>query len=256
METNRRMGRGMTWLAGLFCTALTPMAWGAEEVAVVPAPDSAIGTGHGVSALDVIGPDAIVPIPENYTVTTHVYREGEGTSTLAALPEKLIYSNTLGQRILKFNIPNRRYADDIVTDSVNGCNLTRYIVRVNGGVPNGFGEFSCKTALFEGCPTSAGGGVLIPGTEGDFQGMADDITEMHDLVVDVSASPIPIPPTVWVRVECNTALSGWVGSVPAELGFTQDRFFHPATGCDSRLGPTFYAGFYLQIYADDPPAMP
>lgn len=258
METNRRMGRSATWLVGLICTAITPIAYSADEAAVAPETVLAPGAGAGmaISAMDVIPPEDIVPVPEHFTVSTHVYRDGQVVQNLSALPEKQIYSNSLGQRILRFGTPNRRIADDLITDSINGCNLSRYVVRVNGGVPNGVGEFSCKTALFTGCPSVANGLSPIPGTEGEFEGLPDDSTEMHDLVVDVSSSPVPIPPTVWVRVECSTAASGWVGAAPAEIGFTQDRFFFPTTGCDSFLGPTFYCGFYTQIYADDPPAMP
>lgn len=208
------------------------------------------------------------PLPEARRIFTHTYRAGHITTRVdtpdaanaaahAGLPqEKLIYSNTSGTKIFKFGSPNRRIADDLQTDVISGCDLSRYLVRVNGGVQHGVGEFSCTVSLHSICPSTANGNVLIPGTDAIFTGLTDDNTDYHDLVLDFSLNPIPMDTTFWVRVSCTTAASGWVvGAVP-EVGFTKDEFFFPTTGCNSFVGPTLFLGFYAQIYVLHDPFSP
>jgi len=218
----------------------------------------------GIDQIDEL--DAfIIELPPAKHIHTHVYRNGSITSRVeeidialprasrAGMAEELVYSNTGGQKMLRFNVPNRRYADDIQSDALNDCPLSRYLVRVNGGVANGTGQFTCKVSLFTACPSPSGGGVLIPGTDATFSGLLDDSANYHDLIVDVSQILVPIPPALWVRVECNTAEASWVGNSFAEVGYSRNRFYFPNTGCDSFLGPNFVSNFYAQIWvANDP----
>lgn len=230
-----------------------------------PVADDPLGaTDTDVTTLDELE-SLVVPLPEARQIHTHVYRNGVVTSTIAEaasagaaaradLPgEKLIYSNTNGNKIFRFVVPNRRYADDLQTDALSGCNLSRYAVRVNGGVMNGTGEFSCTIGLYIDCPPPRGTGALIPGTNATFAGLTDDSTVFHDLVLDLSATPISIPVNLWVQVSCDTGPAGWVGGAPAEVGFTQDVFSHPSVGCNSFLGPSFFSGFFVQIWASSDP---
>lgn len=205
------------------------------------------------------------PLPEAKRIYTHTYRAGHITTRVdspgvpaaaahAGLPqEKLIYSNTGGTKFLKLGIANVRVSDDLQTDAICGCDLSRYLVRVKGTVPHGVGEFSCTVSLHSICPSTPNGNVLIPGTDAIFTGLTDDSTDYHDLVVDVSLNPIPIDSTVWVRVTCDSSSAGWVGGAPAEIGVTSPYFFYPLTGCNSFLGPNFFSGFYSQVWVNDDP---
>lgn len=192
------------------------------------------------------------PLPS----TTRVIRHVNGTNGVAVAgagpDDRLIYSNTLGTL---YYAPRRnlRFADDLGTTSVNGCNMTKYLVGVTGGVTNGIGVFSCRVRLYTGCPNTNGGfGTLIPGTEREFTNLPDDVALVHELVVDLSDAPLPIPPTVWCRVDFDTDQAGWVVGAPAEIGFSGDVYDHAFTGCGTSFGgwpKRVHASFYAQVFA-------
>ncbi len=269
----RKTSLVLALMAAWFANGCAQAAHAAEPTGDQPA--GAVGVadmdGQVATARDALSLaelEALVePVPEARRVFTHTYRAGQVTSreetadgraaSQAGLPgEELIYSNTGGTGIFKLGVPNQRMADDLQTDALVGCDLSRYVVRVNGGVVNGTGQFACKTALYDGCPSAGGGATLISGSDATFPALGDNSADFHDLVVDVSLNPIPIPIQLWVRVECDTALAGWVAGIYPELGFSKDSFFFPPTGCDSFLSSTFYGGFYAQIYAVDDPLAP
>ncbi|MBI4716305.1 MAG: hypothetical protein HY763_00715 [Planctomycetes bacterium] len=252
METMRKLRFGMVALlvgAGLLWAA--PLARAAAPVGNEVAAASADGPDVEQILLETIEAQKLVPLPENVRVSRRL-ADGVAPSgvTASSLVDKLIYSSTQG---LLLYPPGRniRVADDVTTDAVNSCGMTRYVIRVSGGVPNGSGEFTTKVGLWTGCPPPQGTGTLIPGTEFTFSGLSDDAAEVFDLEIDVSSAPVAIPPTVWVRVQFDTNSAGWVVGSLAEKGFSADIYHHPSTGCSTWFGGCpICAVFYVQIYAD------
>ncbi|MHC4695398.1 MAG: hypothetical protein ACYTFA_01500 [Planctomycetota bacterium] len=214
---------------------------------------------------------------------------GEGTCPDEA-NDKLIYSN-LGnpaqQMVYRPPYAGVRIADDIVTNAVAACEIHKYLIRVNGGVPNGWFEyFDTRIALTTYCPSLDCWGPTIPGTELSFTRTAD-INDIWELEVDFCdpnigicsdgracrfvddlfgsgvgcedgsecmerSEPVVIPSQVWLRVEFSTNTAGWLVGAPPVVGFSTDNYDHMFAGCNTWFGgyPTWsHASFYAQIHA-------
>ncbi len=256
MDTIRRNMPGACWIIAL-AAAVGTSAASAQSTEDVNASAAAAMMGEpeqAVMAAD-FDPSDLIPLPEVTRVTRWEGAPGQSPQAVSstALVDKLIYSSTLGTLIYPPGV-NRAIADDIVTDAIDVCDLRKYIVRVNGGVPNGTGDFTARVDLMTACPYGGAGGVLIPGTQVLFTDLPNDITEIHELVVDLSSMPIEIPPRVWLRVMFNTSTAGWVVGAPPERGFSADAYAHPFTGCNTWFGGYSdrpHATFYSQFYADE-----
>ncbi len=201
-----------------------------------------------------VAAEELLPLPAATQLLRHVARPDGSITTTAGDPPpgKLVYSNTFGQ-LLYPPLANRAIADDLTTTAVGTCALRQFMVRVGGRVPNGTGEFACRVRLFDGCPSTSGGQV-IPGTGFWFEHLSDSDTAWHDLVVDFSDSPIPIPPTVWLEVMFTTDTAGIVVGTLPEVGFSARQFFHQFLGCSAIVGPvdgSIYASFYARLFVDD-----
>lgn len=254
-------------MPSLFCAETSALA--AEGRAIHPATVGAVAATEQMSQLAEPQLDdlqtLISPLPTAELIYTHVNRNGIVTTSLVAADaeantihkgtpgERLIYSNTNGNKVLRIGVPNRPFGDDIGTNAGDGCQLTRYLVRVNGGVQGGTGTFSCKVSLWDRCPETQTGSLMILGTEADFTGLTDDSTSFHDLILDLSDSSITIPPNFWIRLEFDTSTAGWVGATYPEVGFSTDKFYYRTTGCYSYLGPAFTSSFFAQFYVNDNP---
>ncbi|MBI4717800.1 MAG: hypothetical protein HY763_08360 [Planctomycetes bacterium] len=199
--------------------------------------------------------EELVAVPTGAEILRHVARDGrvivEAGELKAATGEKLIYSNT-GGTLAYWPGRNIRVADDVATIASEPCNLTRYAIKVTGGVPAGTGVFTCKVSLWTDCPPPQGTGTLIPGSEMTFAALSDNAARLHELVVDVSASPVAIPPVLWVRVQFDTPSAGWLVGAPPELGFSGDFYYHSSVGCHAWFGGgSIYSALFVQVFATD-----
>jgi len=246
------------------------------------------GVKHNASAQVILAgeipADRLRPLPASAQVITH--HAGGSRQAVDGLSgddsQRLVYGNTLGWRIYP---PGNmvRIADDIHTEAIATCELTKYLIGVIGGVADGDGEFDVIVSLFDQCPrTLPWDAPAIPGTEMKFTGLADDLSIVHELVIDysnpnigicddmracridaqdcldgsacVQGPPVIIPPSVWLRVEFSTNEAGWIVGAPATRGFSADRYDHLYVGCNSWFGgyPEHpHASFYAELYAAD-----
>ncbi|UCE60275.1 MAG: hypothetical protein JSU63_00710 [Phycisphaerales bacterium] len=237
-----------------------------------------------VLLIDEIDPDQLRPLPAEVRVIRHFAGGNPGLRDAGAdRPGKLVYSNTLGTYLYS---PGRYYriGDDIYTTSIEPFELNRYLIRVSGGVEDGDETFDVTVVLMEECPVllpyNAPG---IPGTELTFAGLEDDLSVIHELVIDFEDSNLGIctdekacriseqdcddgspcvardskpviPPHVWLRVEFSTRRAGWIVGMPATVGYSADRYYHVIVGCDIRFGgyPSRpHASFYSEFFAQD-----
>lgn len=228
--------------------------------------------------------DRLRPLPARTVVVTHhatASGAADGAQTRAGDPPKLVYSNTQG--LLLYH-PGRviRIADDIFTTLADDCELSRFVVRVNGGVNGGGGTFDTTVSLVEECPNILPHNAsAIPGTEITFAGLDDDANIVHELHVDYADNdlgicddgracwiseqnctdgsacvdgPAPvIPPTVWLQVEFTTDDAGWLVGEPASTGFSKDGYSNPLNdNCNNWFGgyPSRpHASFWAEVYA-------
>lgn len=164
---------------------------------------------------------------EGWTIQHVVVGAAADAAQLAAAPETLVYSNTLGQTAVGYG-PGAPIADDLITIGSDGCVLSGYEFQVNGNSEGeGSGPFGVDFALYDGCPHD--GGTIISGTEGH----ADLPTAgEYEIVFQASAdADIPIPSTVWLQVVFDREHAGWVGGAPALVGYSDDVFDHPQLSC-------------------------
>ncbi|MHC4695351.1 MAG: hypothetical protein ACYTFA_01265 [Planctomycetota bacterium] len=209
--------------------------------------------------------------------------------------DQLIYSN-LGsptqQMVYRPPIRYTRVADDIFTNAVATCEIDKYLIRVNGGVPNGwFQKFTTRVALTTYCPSTDYWGPTIAGTDLSFTRTAD-INDIWELEVDFCdpnigicadrracrfvddafesgagcsdgsecmerTAPVIIPSQVWLRVEFSTGTAGWLVGAPPIRGFSTDQYDNMFTGCATWFGgyPAHpHSSFYAQFYS--PPTCP
>ena len=92
------------------------------------------------------------PLRPNTPVTQ--LRAGDtGAGSIAAVAEKLVYSNTLGTDILQLH-PSGIVADDLTLLVTNGCPLMRFKFRVIGQAVQGSlgGPYQIEYALHHNCP--------------------------------------------------------------------------------------------------------
>lgn len=212
--------------AGLTIMAVTGVAFAAAPIEIdrmawqdAETGASHRGVDHGIRSVGA-GDTPLSPLPATTQLLSHTARPDGSTTTAAADPPpgKLIYSST---NSIYYYPPreNITVALPVFTTAVSTCDLQRYVLRVTGGVINGTGEFTCRVRLLDGCPFAGAGGQPIPGTERWFENLPDDFTILHDLVVDVSDSPIPIPPLVWVEVRFTTNKAAIVTTAMPEIGY-------------------------------------
>ncbi|MBI4717503.1 MAG: hypothetical protein HY763_06845 [Planctomycetes bacterium] len=212
-------------------------------------PGSVAGSEAAAQALPRVIPGGARIVRHVAEGSSGIVGEGEaGTAT----GERLIYSNTGGTLAYPPGA-NVRVADDLVSEAVGACGLTRYRVAVTGGVPSGTGVFSCTVALWTGCPPPQGTGTLIAGTESTFTGLSDDAAVVHELEVDLSGAQVSVSPTIWVSVQFDTPTAAWIVGSSAEIGFSGDYYHGPQLGCKSWFGGCpVCASFYIQLFAEEP----
>ena len=223
------------------------------------------------------------PLPQEYRVQEHYDDRYAGRVAGTCGEEKIIYSNTDGQFLYR---PRRgvRVADDLFTALVDSCTVSTLRVRVTGGVEGGGGVFHADVSLFDKCPESdfesdfsSDNGTIIPGTYARFSDLEDDLTLLHDLVLDYSdrgicddgtkcqvslqncvdesvcqPDPIQIPPTAWVRIRFDTDDARIVFGSPATTGFSVDGYDDPQAHCVAWFAgwPTFpHASFWIEMTA-------
>jgi hypothetical protein len=167
--------------------------------------------------------------------------------TAGAGEADLVYSNT-GSNLYFPPGVGRRIADDISTVGVCACTLDRYNFTVTGN-GDGTGEgFTVEYGLYEGCPND--GGTLIVGTEG-IADIPDNGT--HMVVVEIPDGSIQLPPTVWLAVEFNNTVGGWLVGEPPEIGFSLDVYDFPSFPCTANVGASLFASFAAQVYCEPIP---
>ncbi|MFQ5591854.1 MAG: hypothetical protein ACE5HE_11880 [Phycisphaerae bacterium] len=229
----------------------------------------------------------LVPVPPGAKVVTHYAGGKQSQRAPAGAPPKLIYSNTGDPFQTFFYRPPLsllRVGDDIFTDAVSECPISKYQIQVNGGVENGFFQrFDALVALTTYCPSTDYFGPTIPGTKFWFRDLMADIGTIHTLVIDFNdpnlgicsnddgcrinaqdcgdgsecvarTEPVIIPSQVWIRVEFTTSTAGWIVGAPPVVGFSADQYDHLFTGCNTWFGG--YPGhphgsFWAQFFAPD-----
>ncbi|UCE59544.1 MAG: hypothetical protein JSU63_19135 [Phycisphaerales bacterium] len=137
---------------------------------------------------DDISSDRLRPLPADARVITH-YAAHPGkqeveSSTVGTPDDKLVYSNTNGAHVYS---PGRFYriADDLYTNLTGFCQLSGFSLRVNGGVEDGGGTFDVTIRLQKACPNTVPYNAPgIPGTEFTFAALDDDMSVLHDLIID------------------------------------------------------------------------
>jgi len=162
--------------------------------------------------------------------------------------ETLIYSNTLGNRVLAPG-PFVRISDDLMTVAGEGCLLDRYEVLVDGNADGtGFGPFAVEVSLYDRCPLD--GGVRLPGTLRSVQ-----LPDAGVYLIEVPISPdeqVVLPVTMWLGVRFNRNGAGWVMGAPPLVGYSGNLFELGYFGCSWWLG-TYpeapHASFYAQVFA-------
>ncbi len=153
------------------------------------------------------------------------------------------------------NNPHIQIGDDAALAALAGCELDRYVLKVNGNTDGSAeGPYSVDAALYTACP-----GVLgvtpIPGTE-CHKDLPDD--GAHIVVCDAAEGTILPSSNVWVglrfsRLHCAVAVGA-----PATKGFSADLLDFPGFACTANLGgfkpQTKYdyygkhASFFLEVY--------
>ncbi len=256
------MSRSCFGVLGVILTvmALTGTAYAAAPMGIDPQASEYALTGatrledDKVVPSPAAGDPPLLPLPAITQVLRHVARPGGSITTTAGDPPpgKLIYSST---NSIYYYPPRANIAVALpaFTTAVDGCEVHKFVLRVNGGVPGGTGEFACRVRLLDGCPYAGAGGQPIPGTERWFEHLPDDFTILHDLVADFSDAPIPIPPLVWVEVRFTTNNASIVTTAMPEIGYTPGAIAHPFTGCN--YVPDGYSipwsSFHFQLFAND-----
>ncbi|MCA9250649.1 MAG: hypothetical protein KDA54_05905 [Phycisphaerales bacterium] len=112
----------------------------------------------------------------------------------------------------------RFIADDLTLEGTGARDLVYYNLAVGSNVL-GSGTFGVTVGLYTDCPGN--GGTVIPGTTFDWNGIPDDGNN-YLLTVDLSATPVTIPDTVWMVAQFSTPQSGWVIADEAEIGSTEN----------------------------------
>jgi hypothetical protein len=129
--------------------------------------------------------------------------------------------------------------------------LVHYDVSVYGGFLGG-GPFDVTGELYTDCPGD--GGTPIPGTAATWTDVPDD-GYLYIVSADLSASPVPLPDTVWAVLSFSTGQAGWVLAGPAENGSSGDVFGQddPPWGCTFSFdgNPPSYAGFWVNLQCTD-----
>ncbi len=205
----------------------------------------------------VVGSDQPMVTTKGVTLEDALHSQGN------AIPgEKIVYSNTLydlsNLSELHFKRPGSGYliADDIGTELVEDCDLTRVRIAVNGGVPGGGDNFKAFINLYDGCPES--GGIPIPGTSHATPFLDSDKAIIHvlDLIFPRFANdPLPsAPPDFYLGIKFNRDEAGWLFGNPPERGYSKDTFSLSNFNCTLSAGgfPTDpHASFYAVVFAAD-----
>ncbi len=191
-------------------------------------------------------------IPPGLVVRHHYYNPGTGEFSSAARVEPMgepVYSNTPPPDVfLALGLPDIMVADDITTTAINGCPVSAYEFTVMGGGDGSGPGFNATFDLYDGCPH--GGGQLIPDAGGVVP-LPDD--GLHEILVDLSASPLPAGRTVWLAVAVDSGEAGWVIGTPAQMGFTRNVYDFVYRQCEARFGgTTLYAGYHARVYCEPP----
>ena len=158
----------------------------------------------------------------------------------------IIYSHTRGASMLRPRA-GRMVADELITTALVDCDLAAYSVVVSGGGDGTGDGFGLDLVLYEGCPGAGGRRIVRTGWVIE---LPDD--GLFEIVVDMTHAPPTIPSTVWISGTFTTNRAGWAIGVPPEVGYSDDAYFHPFTGCNTFLGgfPRFpHASFHAQLFA-------
>jgi hypothetical protein len=158
-------------------------------------------------------------------------------------------------------------ADDVAIAAVGGCELDRYVIKVNGDA-DGSGDtrpYSVTTLLYPTCP-GATGATAIPGTV-HVQDIATPGADGDVIVIPTPGATLQVPAGTSVRGVTNLYLSirfsrlncSIAVGAPATLGFSADSLDFPGFACKANLGGFLpdnqfesygkHASFYLELYA-------
>ncbi|MGB0715216.1 MAG: hypothetical protein ACPGXK_05020 [Phycisphaerae bacterium] len=171
-------------------------------------------------------------------------------TTAVAGEGELVYSNTNSDLYFPPGA-GRRIADDILTDAICNCILTQYSFTVTGN-GDGTGEgFTVEYAMYDDCPN--GGGAIIPGTEGVVE-LPDNGTHLVTHIPTDKNLALPNP--IWLAVEFDNSVGGWLVGSPPEVGFSDDIYDFPQFDCEASLSGNLFASFDAQIYCTTFPPEP
>ncbi len=287
MDTMRRIMLLACSLAPCICVMDTEVTARVEAGASTASTTAWTASGQSAGGMLDEGPSGrVFPVPAGaQVVRSYAGGKPPAGDTLLEDTEKLIYSNNGDPyQTYFFSLPlaGARIADDIFTNAVGDCPITKFSIRVTGGIPNGnFERFDTIVALTTYCPSTDYWGPTIPGTELTFPNRVADINTIHELVVEFTdpnigicandagcridqqdcydgsecvtrTEPVIIPSQVWLRVEFNRPEPGWIVGAPPIVGFSTDRYDNYYTGCNTWFGgyPNHpHASFYAQFWA-------
>jgi len=208
----------------------------AELVSISPVPDD-------VAEFFEVSPD--LPVRR---VTVGAGAAARFTSATGPLGT-LVYSNTQGNR---FHRPRSglTIADDLFSIALDDFELAGYALRVSGGGDGTGAGFTLDVALLDGCPES---GARTLARTARRIALPDD--GLFNVVVDLTDAPPTVPPAVWMSVRFDSDRAGWRFAFPSELGYSDDAYFHPFTGCNTFFGGFprfFYAAYGAELFAAGP----
>ncbi|MBI4716687.1 MAG: hypothetical protein HY763_02700 [Planctomycetes bacterium] len=243
MKWTRRLAAGA--VSGLAVGALR----GAIALGVAATPDPSDQTAaddvgvvaplpHHITSLDANGTSTRVVVQPVGPARREYGGTGREPESVSVPGGKLIYSNTRGHLAYAPGA-GRTISDDLFTNAGTDCDITGYALLVSGGGFGGGPGFGVQVALYDGCP--AAGGRVFPRTRATAFLPNDGL---YEVVVDFSPRPTPVTPTLWLAATFSNDAAGWVLGTPAEIGYSDDLFLHPSTGCGS-----FFGGFPQQPHA-------
>ncbi len=145
--------------------------------------------------------------------------------------------------------------DDAALAAVAGCELDRYVLKVNGNVDGlGNGPYTIEAALHTSC-LGAGGATPIAGTQCQVT-LPDESPAF--VVCDAPSGTVLTSSNLWVGLRFSRLHCGVAAGAPATKGFSADVLDFPGFACIADLGgfepdqqsDTYgkHASFYLEIY--------
>ncbi len=264
------MRRKTLWISSLVICAAALVSWQAS--AQIPSLIQGDGERFVVADSAATGPVQGELLTNQFKVfpveTQEMYVVSGGgapSNGTAAVAEKLIYDNPLGQFAIEVQ-SGQQVSDDLTFSVKSGCPLSRYRFQFIGKAnPNGCGgqgvtcgPLRVEFALFTECPNA--GGVPIPGTSGCASTTpgdgcipipdADGLTEINF----TPSTPVSLPSAVWLGISMSRSGAGIIIGAPALEGFSSDVMDTIAFACNSTAGgfpASPHSSFNASVYGDE-----